>query len=95
MSKRFDDLTGTGNKSLSYDFIVYKDNEPYYLIECQGQQHYQAIDYFGGEEKFKQQQIHDRLKKEYANKLGIPLLEILYTLDTYEKIAQILKSAGI
>ncbi|WHY64705.1 hypothetical protein [Neobacillus sp. SuZ13] len=93
--KRFDDLTGTGNKSLSYDFIVYKDNEPYYLIECQGQQHYQAIDYFGGEEKFKQQQIHDRLKKEYANKLGIPLLEILYTLDTYEKIAQILKSAGI
>lgn len=93
--KKFSDLTGEGNKLLSYDFIVYKKNQPYYLIECQGQQHYQAVDYFGGEEKFRQQKVHDKLKKDYADKLGIPLLEIPYTVEKYEEIVKILEDKGI
>jgi len=88
--KRFENLTGTGNALLSYDFIVYKKNEPYCLIECQGQQHYYPVDYFGGEEKFKNQKIHDKLKSEYAEMLGIPLIEIPYTLKKYSDIKQVL-----
>ena len=48
------------------------------LIEYQGEQHYKPIDYFGGEEKYKQRQINDRIKEEYCNKHNIPLLIIPY-----------------
>jgi hypothetical protein len=88
--KKFDDLIGTGGKKLSYDFIVYKDNIPVLLIECQGQQHYFAVDYFGGHEKFETQKEHDNLKKGYAERIGVPLLEIPYTVDRYSKIESIL-----
>ena len=93
--KKFEDLLGVGEKMLSYDFIVYKNNEPYYLIECQGKQHYEAVEYFGGYEQFKRQQKHDKLKKEYAIKLGIPLLEISYTVDKYEEVTKILSAVRI
>lgn len=93
--KKFEDLLGVGGQLLSYDFIVYKNNEPYYLIECQGKQHYEPVEHFGGEKQFKIQQKHDKLKKEYAIKLEIPLLEIPYTIDKYEKISKILKDIGI
>ena len=88
--KKYPDLFGLGGKQLSYDFIVYKNSLPVLFIECQGQQHYFAVDYFGGEKSFKSQQEHDMLKKKYAKKLGVPLLEIPYTVDTYKKIKQML-----
>lgn len=93
--KKFENLTGTGNKQLSYDFIVYKNSEPFYLIECQGKQHYEPIKYFGGEEKFKTQQIHDKLKSDYANMLEIPLLEIPYTITKYKDVKRILTENNI
>lgn len=93
--KKFPDLIGIGNKQLSYDFIIYKNKDPYYLIECQGQQHYYPVDYFGGEKKYEIQQEHDKLKKEYAKRLNIPLLEIPYTIDKYKEIVKILKNIGI
>ena len=83
--KRFDDLRGVGDKPLSFDFYI-----PIYntLIECQGQQHFFPIEMFGGEEQFKQQQEHDRRKKEYAVNNGYNLLEISY--KDYDKIDEIL-----
>lgn len=83
--KRFDDLRGVGNKPLSFDFYIPSNNT---LIECQGQQHYFPIEQFGGEEQFKQQQEHDRRKKEYAVNNGYNLLEISY--KDYDKIDEIL-----
>ncbi|WP_228636094.1 hypothetical protein [Clostridium perfringens] len=84
--KKFDGLTGLGGRKLSYDFFV--DN--YLLIEIQGEQHYKPIKHFGGEERFKQQQEHDRLKREFAKNSGYELLEIPYfgvkDLDKLEKI---------
>ena len=93
--KKFENLTGVGNSLLSYDFIVYKNNEPYCLIECQGQQHYRPIEYFGGKLQFEKQQKHDSLKKEYANMLGIELIEIPYTVKKYEEIKIILEQYEI
>ena len=82
--KTFIDLLGIGNGLLSYDFYL-----PQYtlLIEFQGEQHEHPVEYFGGEEKFRIQQEHDRRKREYAEKNNINLLEIwYYDIDNIESI---------
>ena len=48
---------------LRFDF--YLPQEDIY-IEFQGEQHFKPIDFFGGEDKFKEIQYYDKLKKEYA-----------------------------
>lgn len=85
--KQFEELLGVKGKHLSYDFYL-----PHYnlLIEYQGKQHLQPIDYFGGEEQFKIQKEHDRRKMEYANKHNINLLTILYNENIKEKIIKTL-----
>lgn len=93
--KKFDNLTGVGNYLLSYDFIFYKNSEPKYLIECQGQQHYYPVGFFGGEDQFKKQQKHDNLKREYAKMLGLKLIEIPYTIKKYEDIKKYLEKYEI
>ena len=84
--KKFQDLKD--NKKLSYDFYLPDYN---ILIEYQGKQHYESIDYFGGENTFKKQQIHDNLKREYAKDNGYKLLELKYTLDTQELVDRYLE----
>lgn len=73
---RFSDLMGVGNRKLSYDFCVYKNSQIVGLIECQGLQHYEPVGWFGGESAFEVQQIHDAKKRDYAQFLGVELLEI-------------------
>ena len=73
---------------LSYDFYLPKYN---ILIEYQGIQHYKPKDYFGGEEQFKLQQLHDKMKKDYAKKNNYKLLELHYSLDTQEKVNRYLE----
>ena len=78
--KIFEDLLGVGNNYLRYDFYLPEHN---LLIEYQGVQHYQPIDFKGeGKEKaksrFKTQQEHDKRKREYAELHNIKLLEIPY-----------------
>ena len=84
-NKTFEDLKGIKGRLLSYDFYLERYN---LLIEFQGKQHEQSIEYFGGEEKFKIQQEHDKRKREYAKLHNINLLEIWY-YDSY-KIESIL-----
>lgn len=63
-----------------YDFILLDDNfHPYRLIEYDGEQHYRAIEYFGGEENFKKLQKNDKVKNEYAKRHNLPLIRIPYT----------------
>lgn len=57
-------------------------------IEYNGEQHYQKVNFFGGEEKFKNQQKNDKLKREY---LKDKLIEIPYTF--FQNIENILKSS--
>ncbi|MBR0536440.1 MAG: hypothetical protein IIX14_08695 [Clostridia bacterium] len=93
--KRFDDLRGVEEGLLSYDFAFYKNNKLFAFIECQGQQHYEPIEFFGGKEQFAKQQLHDELKKFYAKSIGIPLIEIPYTVESYNEVENILKNFGI
>lgn len=70
---KYDDLIGVGGGQLSYDFYLPQYNK---LIEYQGGQHEFPVEYFGGEDTFERQLIHDQLKKEYAYNHNIDLLEI-------------------
>lgn len=57
-------------------------------IEYNGEQHYEMINFFGGEEKFLQQQENDALKRKF---LKNKLIEIPYTF--FENIEEILESS--
>ena len=85
---RYGDLFGSRGGLLSYDFLVYRDEKPFFLLECQGCQHYAPVDYFGGIDTFERQQEHDKLKRDYANAIGIPLFEISYENNTASAINQ-------
>ena len=88
--KTFDDLKDV--QPLSYDFYIPDQN---ILIEYQGVQHYQSIDYFGGEDQFKNQQNHDKLKADYAKANGYTLIAVPYTEDTFNKIKKYLIKHGL
>ena len=90
LNKSYNDLVGVNGGLLSYDFLVYDNKVPFSLIEYQGEHHFRPIKHFGGINQFIRQQEHDRLKREYAIKIGIPLVEILYKCDTYNKISNFL-----
>lgn len=87
LQKKFKGLVGEGNKALSYDFFL---PELRTLVEVNGKQHYQPIEYYGGEAKFRQQQEHDRRKKQYALDNNYSLLEIKY--NQIKKIDEILNN---
>lgn len=89
----FDGLVGVAGGLLSYDFAVYSDEhriDLVALIECQGEQHYRPVEYFGGVSRFEVQQIHDLRKKEYAECNSVPLVYIPYTCRTYDDIFKLL-----
>lgn len=73
--------------TLPFDFYLPKYN---LLIEAQGFQHYEAVDFFGGEEGFKDRQKKDKIKKDYAEK-HYNFLEIPYW--EFNNIEQILEKA--
>ena len=66
---------------LKFDFYL-----PDYqaVIEYNGIQHYKAIDFFGGEERFEQQKLIDAIKKDWCYKNNIIFVEIPY--EDYKKI---------
>lgn len=74
--RSFPSLIGTGGGLLSYDFDVQLKDGTRVLIECQGEQHYRPVDVFGGDAYFQVQQEHDRMKREYAKKRHIRLIEL-------------------
>ena len=83
--KTFDGLKDV--QPLSYDFFI-PDQDT--LIEYQGIQHYQPIEYFGGESQFKLQQKHDKMKSDYAKIHNYNLIAVPYTKDTLPKIKKYL-----
>ena len=86
MYTTFDGLYGIGGGLLSYDFTIKdKFGKIIYAIENQGKQHFAPINFFGGEERFKQQQIHDNLKRAYCKKHNIKLIEIPYNYNTLDE----------
>lgn len=76
----FDDLINIDGNRLKYDFILINESSsPYRIIEFDGIQHYEPIDFFGGQEIFDKQKTHDTLKDQYALSHNIPLARIPYS----------------
>ncbi|PGD64170.1 hypothetical protein COM36_31085, partial [Bacillus toyonensis] len=50
---KFKELGFDKHVRLTCDFVVYKDNEPIFVIEYNGIQHYRPNDFFGGLEGYK------------------------------------------
>ena len=53
-------------------------NDQLCLIEYQGQQHYEPVDLFGGEQNLRYTQHNDAIKYDYCKEHEIPLLRIPY-----------------
>ena len=86
-NKSFPDLKGPRGGNLSYDFAIYDDiGNIRLLIECQGEQHYKPVKFFGGEKKFIIQQERDAIKKIYAYDNNYKLLEIPYTIRSKDMV---------
>lgn len=62
---------------LRFDFYL---PEFHMCIEVNGKQHYESIEYFGGDKTFKLQQKRDKIKQEYCIQNNI----ILITIPHYE-----------
>lgn len=80
----FPDLVG--GLPLKFDFAIFDKNDKLIaLVEYQGEQHFEIVDFFGGEKKFERQQMNDEMKRSYCKNKGIPLIEIPYweNIDKY------------
>lgn len=69
---------------LRFDFALIKNDEILGLIEYDGKQHFEPIEFFGGEDGFKESKERDRIKNTYCELNNIPLLRLPYTLSTDE-----------
>lgn len=80
--------------SLYYDFYIPGSN---IVIEYQGEQHYRPKNFGGASkeealENYKKQVLRDNIKREYATKKGLTLIEIPYTVKTKPDINRYIKS---
>lgn len=70
-------------KLLPFDFYLPDYN---CCIEYDHIQHFEPVEYFGGKEKFKIQQKHDKIKNKYCMNNDIPLLRISYKQNIEEEL---------
>jgi hypothetical protein len=78
------------NSLLRFDFAVFDSNHVLIgLIEFDGIQHFEPVDFFGGQDQFEYQQQNDQIKNQYCKDNNIPLLRIPYwEFDNIETILE-------
>ena len=75
-----------------FDFAIFdKDDNLLCFIEYNGKQHYQITGGWNTQENFEITQNRDNQKREYCQKLNIPLYEIAYNEDLETKLDNIFK----
>jgi len=88
--KAFDWLKRTNNLFLDFYLPDHK-----IAIECQGLQHFRAIEFFGGEGQFEYRVQNDKIKRDLCNQHGIQVfyysdLGIDYPYEVFEDLDEIL-----
>ena len=73
----FDNCKGVKDRVLRFDFAVFFEDE-IKLIEYDGKQHFEPVDYWGGEKYFNLLQENDKIKDKYCKENNIDLLRIPY-----------------
>ena len=76
--------SSTGGQ-MSYDIFISGLNV---AIEYQGKQHFEPVDYFGGEDSFKKLQKRDAEKKKLSQENGVKLVYINYWEDVTPELIQ-------
>lgn len=69
---------------LHFDFAIFNNGKLLGLIEYDGRQHFEPIEFFGGLNGFEKTKIRDGIKNTYCMTNNIPLLRIPYTLSIKE-----------
>jgi len=69
---------------LRFDFAIINNDKLLGLIEYDGKQHFEQIEFFGGEEGFHKTKKRDEAKNVYCKLHDIPLLRLPYTMSTNE-----------
>jgi len=94
--KTFPGLVGVdvGDRWLIENLVKLRSGRPV-LIECQGQQHYRPIEWFGGQNKFDRQVANDAKKRDFAKNNGIELIEMPYTNVLYSDVVTFLKDNDV
>lgn len=93
--KTYPDLLGVGGGYLLYDFYVPISDGYEWLIECQGEQHYKPVKWYGGDAYFEKLKEHDRRKKNYAEKIGAKFVEVPFDCVGYDAISKLLYDSGL
>lgn len=65
---------------LFFDFSIIENNNIVRLIEYDGIQHYQSVEYFGGQKQLQYQKECDKIKNQWCKDNNIPLIRIPYTV---------------
>lgn len=74
------ELIGEKKKCLSFDYAVLDLNDNLlYLIEYDGRQHFQSVEYWGGQEALLKRQQYDMMKNRWCQEHNIALIRIPYT----------------
>ena len=81
----FDDCID--KQRLRFDFAIFKNDKLSCLIEYDGKQHYEPIEYFGGIDEYQDRVRKDNIKNEYCKNNFIPLYRFTYaeSKDDIEK----------
>ena len=75
----FYDLRGENNKTLRFDFAIFKNDQLYELIEFDGRQHYIGPDAtWSQSDSLETIQSRDELKNQYCKKHNIKLVRVPY-----------------
>lgn len=85
----FEDCVSEQNNLLRFDFAIFDTKGNLIeLIEYNGKQHYEPIEYFGGKKGFETLQKHDQIKSKYCKDNNIKLIVIPYTINTNDLTLQ-------
>jgi hypothetical protein len=86
--KTFDDLRNPDtDRMLRLDFYVVR-SERAYAIEFDGRQHYESVEFFGGEEALHERVRLDKIKDRYCKRNDIVVIRLREKI--YDKISQVL-----
>ena len=91
----FPDLISSSRRALRFDFAVFDDDGNVdFLIEYQGEQHYEAFKHFGGKRNLARQQYNDNQKRRFCALHDFKLIEIPYSEENLISYDYMRKKAG-
>ena len=71
----------TYSGQMSYDVFVCGEN---IAIEYQGKQHFEPVEFFGGQKHFEEQRKRDALKREKSEQNGVILIYVNYWEEIFD-----------